>query len=53
MNQGTLEVVKQQMARGNVDILGIIKLKWAGMGELTEMTIICTSVGMNSSEEMD
>ena len=33
MNQGKLEVVKQEMARVNVDILGIIKLKWAGMGE--------------------
>ena len=33
MNQGELEVVKQKMARVNVDILGISKLKWAGMGE--------------------
>ena len=33
MNQGTLEVVKQEMARVNVDILGISKLKWTGMGE--------------------
>ena len=33
MNQVTLEVVKQEMARVNVDILGIRKLKWAGMGE--------------------
>ena len=33
MNQGKLEVVKQEMARVNVDILGIIKLKWTGMGE--------------------
>ena len=33
MNQGKLEVVKQEMARVNVDILGISKLKWAGMGE--------------------
>ena len=32
-NQGKLEVVKQEMARVNVDILGISKLKWAGMGE--------------------
>ena len=34
MNQGKLEVVKQEMARVNVDILGISKLKWTGMGEL-------------------
>ena len=33
MNQGKLEVVKQEMARLNVDILGISKLKWTGMGE--------------------
>ena len=33
MNQGQLEVVKQEMARVNVDILGISKLKWTGMGE--------------------
>ena len=34
MNQGKLEVVKQEMARVNIDILGISKLKWTGMGEL-------------------
>ena len=34
MNQGKLEVVKQEMARVNVDILGISELKWTGMGEL-------------------
>ena len=33
MNQGKLEVVKQEMARVNVDILGINKLKWTGKGE--------------------
>ena len=33
MNQGKLEVVKQEMARVNFDILGISKLKWTGMGE--------------------
>ena len=33
MNQGKLEVVKQEIARVNVDILGINKLKWTGMGE--------------------
>ena len=35
MNQGKLEVVKQEMARVNVDILGISELKWTGMGEFT------------------
>ena len=33
MNQGKLEVVKEEMARVNVDIFGISKLKWTGMGE--------------------
>ena len=33
MNQGKLEVVKQEMARVNVDILEIIELRWTGMGE--------------------
>jgi exonuclease III len=33
MNQGKLEVVKQEMARVNIDILGISKLKWTGMSE--------------------
>ena len=33
MNQGKLEVVKQEMARVNINILGISKLKWTAMGE--------------------
>ena len=33
MNQGKLEVVKQEMARVNINILGINKLKWTGMSE--------------------
>ena len=33
MNQGKLEAVKQEMARVNIDILGISELKWTGMGE--------------------
>ena len=33
MNQGKLEVAKQEMARVNVNILGISELKWTGMGE--------------------
>ena len=33
LNQGKLEVVKQEMARVNVDILGISEIKWTGMGE--------------------
>ena len=33
MNQGKLEVVKEEMARVNIDILGFSELKWTGMGE--------------------
>ena len=53
MNQGKLEVVKQEMARVNVDILGISELKWTGKVNLTQMTIISTPVGRNPSEEME
>ena len=54
MNQGKLEVVKQEMTRVNIDILGISKLKWTGMGEFnSEMTIISTIVGRNPLEEME
>ena len=50
MNQGKLKVVKQEMARVNVDILGISDLKWVN---LTQMTIISTTVGRNPLEEME
>ena len=53
MNQGKLEVVKQEMARVNVDILGISELKWTGWVNLTQITIISTTVGRNPSEEME
>ena len=53
MNQSKLEVVKQETARGNIDILGISELKWMGMGELTQMTIISTTVGRNPLEEIE
>ena len=53
MNQDKLEVVKQEMARVNVDIVGISELNWTGMGDLTQMTIISTTVGRNPSEEME
>ena len=52
MNQGKLEVVKQEMARVNVDILGISELRWTGMGKFTQMTIISTTVGKNPLEKM-
>ena len=53
MNQGKLEVVKQEMARVNIDILGIRELRWTGMVHLTQMTIISTTVGRNPLEEME
>ena len=54
MNQGKLEVVKQEMARVNVDILGIGRKK-NGLGwvNLTLMTIISITVGKNPLEEME
>ena len=53
MNQGKLEVVKQEIARVNVNILGISKLKWTGMVNLIQMTIISATVGKNPLEEME
>ena len=53
MNQGKLEVVKQEMVRVNVDILGIRELKWTGMGEFNSDDHISTTVGRNPLEEME
>ena len=53
MNQGKLEVVKQEMARVNIDILGISELKWTGRANLIWMTIISTTVGKNHVEEIE
>ena len=53
MNQGKLEVVKQEMARVNVDILGISELKWTGMDEFNSDDHISTTAGRNPSEEME
>ena len=53
MNQGKLEVVKQEMARVNIDILGIRKLKWTGMGEFNSDDHISITVGRNLLEEME
>ena len=55
MNEGKLEVVKQEMARVNIDILGISELKWTGMGEFNsdDYYIISTTVGKNPLEEME
>ena len=53
MNQGKLEVVKQEMARVNVDILGISKLNGLEWANLTQMTIISTTAGRDPLEEME
>ena len=53
MNQGKLEAVEQEMARVNVDILGISELKWTGMGEFNSDDLISTNVGKNPLEEME
>ena len=53
MNQGKLEVVKQEMARVNVDILGISELDGLEWVNLTQMTIISTTAGRKPSEEME
>ena len=51
--QGKLEVVKQEMARVNVDILGIRKLKWTGMGEFNSDDHYINYAGRNPLEEME
>ena len=51
MNQGKLEVVKQEMARVNIDILGISKLKWTGMGDINSDDHY--TVGKNPLEEVE
>ena len=48
MNQGKLEVVKQEMARVNVDILGISELKWTGMSEFNSDDHYIYSCGQES-----
>ena len=53
MNQGKFGVVKQEMARVNIDILGISELKWMEMVNLIQMTIISTTVGKNPLEDME
>ena len=52
MNQGKLEVVKQEMARVNIDILGISELKWTGMGDFNSDDHYFSTVGKNPLEEM-
>ena len=53
MNQGKLEVAKQEMARVNVNIVGINELNGLEWVNLTLMTIVSTTAGRNPSEEME
>ena len=53
MNQGKLEVVKKEMARMNIDILGISELNGLEWVNLTQMTIGSTTVGRNPLAEME
>ena len=53
MNQGKLEVVKQEMARVNINILGISEINALEWVNLTQMTLISTTVGKNPLEEME
>ena len=53
VNQGKLEVVKQEMARVNIGILGISKLKCTGKDSLTQRTIKSTTVGKTPLEERE
>ena len=53
MNQGKLEVVKQEMATVNVNILGINELKRPGMDELNSSDYLSTTVSKSPLEEMD
>ena len=50
MNQGKLEVVKQEMEKVNINILGISGLKWV---DLIQMTIISTNLGKDPLEKME
>ena len=48
MNQGKLEVVKQEMARVNINILGISELKWTGMGDFNSDDLYIYYCGQES-----
>ena len=54
MNQGELAVIKQEIVRVNIDILGISEPKWIGMGEFnSDDHYISTTGGKNPLEEME
>ena len=53
MNHGKLKVVKQEMARVNINILGISELKWTGMGEFNSDDHYIYYSGQESLKEME
>ena len=53
MNLGKLKVVKQEIARLSIDILGISEQECTEMANLIQMTMISTTVGKNPLEEME
>ena len=53
MNQGKLKVVKQEMTRVNIEILGISELKWTGMSEFKSGDHFIYYCGKNPLEEME
>jgi len=53
MNQGKLEVVKQEMTRVNIDILGISEVRWTGMGEFNSDDHYTYYLGRNPLEEIE
>ena len=53
MSQGKLEVVKQEMARVNIGILGISELRWTGMGEFNSDDHCIYYCGQNPLEEIE
>ena len=53
INQGKLDVVKEELATMNIDNLGISELKWTGVGKFNSVTIISTTMGKNPIEETE
>ena len=53
MNQGKLEAVKQEMARVNIDILGVSELKWTGMAEFNSYDHYIYYCGQESFRRME
>ena len=53
MNQGKLQVIKQEMTRVNIDILGTSEIRWTGMGEFNSDDHYIYYWGKNPLEEME